>query len=854
MHLKTKSISIYIISLLLFFILFGCEQPNTPPGEEKSPLSAAERGLGDVALAISVDKKLNNNTDTQIKYWEFMATPQFILAPGEGEAVGQVKYWRQLSAIITPDGGKPILQTELGRYMGGDWFFELRALDKRGHVIDVGSTYVNIAAEMNNLVQITVYPDSADGTHGESADDSSRITGVTDKALGSKTTTRYGVLHMGIVSTVIDNLDDIKLTVKAQKFSRISGNINEEFEIPIDWTVKTDADKLSSWYENATSDDWEFTGEGQRFVPRGKALFEGSANIDAGVYRITITLSAKNDAGNWVELGGQGFNIVAIGGNESVVKGFLSAGSYSLAGIQISVPGTIYGTINGKGNVVSVNGDKVKLQWVQDQQSKDFSDEVPASFEWAFQNQILPENGESITVECPKDENDKPIYGAYRVSLCPIGSAGSKGHTDIDVIFNPFEQTNMDNYDWANNIRYKYVVRDLFDLEPNVTGGEIVIGFVEGNGQPIMWDRYTELIPYPYTGYAKEDKAVYNASDIGLSPVYVTTAAALQTVKAKNAWFGPTATLGETSSNRCPDLKEIRFSKNVTEIQPNACSYLPNLERILFHDGITQIGNRAFEGDVKLIELIIPNASVQNSSFKNCTGLNRVTFGQSASVTNGVNSFMRCTKLWSVQLPTQGDTTLAEGLFSGCTALKMLSVPDCFTTIGQKAFENAGIEEIDTNMIIDISAQAFINAKALAVVKMPNVETIGNSAFRNCIKLGRIELTEKLKSIEPDVFNGDTTLDAVNIPESLTKIQARTFMGCSNMVSINFAEGLVTIEESAFENCTGLNSLWLPQSLKTIGKNAFKNNTALIHVRMNKTGVTIDSTAFAGCTSLEHQI
>ena len=171
-----RILNIYIPTIILLFALLtlvACSEPNEKI-EENIP--ASERGIGEVTMSVNIEKRLGEDTEDAVKYWECMATPRFKLFGHEGDIVGRVDYWRQLSAITTPNGGKPFTTTSLGCYMGGDWLFEVRALNRNGHVLYVGHTDLHVSAGKENLVAVTVYPDSADGTHGESKDETSRIT------------------------------------------------------------------------------------------------------------------------------------------------------------------------------------------------------------------------------------------------------------------------------------------------------------------------------------------------------------------------------------------------------------------------------------------------------------------------------------------------------------------------------------------------------------------------------------------------------------------------------------------------------------------------------------------------------
>ena len=841
----------YILAIFAV-MLISCEGPAAAVPETPPAPSAAERGIGEAVMSVSLDKRLSAGTDQAIKYWEFMATPNFVLAPGDGDIVGVVDYWRQLDAITTPDNGNVLLETSLGRYMGGSWLFEVRALNKNGHVLYIGQRTLIVRDGLENLVDVTVYPDSADGTHGESADDTSRRTGVTDKAIGTVTTERYGSLHTGfIINQLEEDLDDMKITVTAQKMERMTGALGESTEIPVTWERRTEGERLTSWYENASAGDNRYTGNGSTTVPKGKVYYEGSYNMDAGVYLVSYSITARNRSGEWTYLGGQTFNVTMVGGEETTVKGYLTAGSYVVSGIKISVPGTIYGSINGKGSVVSTAASAVTLSWYQDERSIANSDEVPVSFEWYFEDELLPYTSSTITLQCPVDGSGNPIYGVYRVSLCPIGSAGSRGHADINVVFNPPDALNLSDYDWESARTYAETLDGIYDVDPGITGNQIVIGYVKGSGTPVKWTSSTKMVSYPYPVRVRTLKEIYSVADVGLSPVYVTTASDLASSRAESAWFGPTATLGSASSARCTDLREVRFVPNATAVQSSACAMCTGLENIRLHARVTSIGANAFDGCSSLRSIgSLPAATFGAYVFRGCTSLQRAYIPDGAAISTSTGLFSGCTSLWDVTLPEGSNVKVPDSMFRNCTALSSISIPAKYTTLGTYSFSGSGLVSFTGTGITTVGAQVFQNATALQRFVAENVTAIGDYAFDGCTSLGEARIGTRLSSLGQYAFRGCTSLGSFDLPGTVVNLATGTFQNCTSLSSVQFASGTTTIGTYAFAGCTSLNALLTPTTLTTIGANAYNGCTNLRHVIMSSAVKSIGANAFAGCTNL----
>lgn len=422
-----------LITALLVVLFASCTPDNSTETSE----------LCDVMLSVTLDKTLESVSNKNIYYWEFMATPRFSLASGEGKEAGRVDYWRRLSAITSNADGTLNLETSLGKYMQGEWYYELRALNKRGHVIAVGQTTQYISKIQDNVVNISVYTDSADGTHGESMDETSRITGVTATDKGQSTTVRYGTVKIGFLVNQLEyDIADMRITTSYQKVSKFTNATEDTVEPILTWDVRNEEQLLPSWYllsdEKLPSTTGNpVTGDSTENVPQGKIYYGTDITLDAGRYLFTFNIETKKSDGTWQKLGGQSLVVVVIGGEQSEIRGTLTANTYIVSGILITVPGTIYGSINGQGQNVSVASNTVTLEWTQSDLQIEDSNETATEYTWYIDGVEQTSRNNSITFECPKDDNGNYIYGVYRVSLVPLGSLNSWGFTDIDIAFVP---------------------------------------------------------------------------------------------------------------------------------------------------------------------------------------------------------------------------------------------------------------------------------------------------------------------------------------------------------------------------------------------------------------------------------
>lgn len=461
-----KACAVLLLTMLLTMALFvSCEDSIvTKKQDPNADGTEVPRNAVSVALVVDEVKTLTSDIDRDIKYWEFMATPKFEL-PKTEKLYGQVSYWRVLKEMDTDSGVAGVKTAcNLGRYTSGEWYFEVRALNSKKHVIYVGSTTTVLREGLENIVKITMLTDRADGTHGESADATSTITGVTgpNQEKGSQTIEQHGSLHIGFDINVLDgvSLDNLSIDVYKQKFNK-SGTLDAAELVPgVNWARRKEGESFTKWFTDANVHNYKtMTGDSNRTIEHGRVYYETIlSNIDAGPYLYTIYFKAKTASGSWINIAGQSVNVMIMGGEETQIKGSLLANEYVLTKLVLNQPGKIYGNLNGKAFMTVVKDQIAPLEWKQSEEEKAKSEEEAVSYLWFINGDLITgENGKNLNLPCPKavssdgTEGD-PLYGIHRVTCVAIGDQGSLGSSTIDVIFNPDEGPgNVTDYPWPDD-------------------------------------------------------------------------------------------------------------------------------------------------------------------------------------------------------------------------------------------------------------------------------------------------------------------------------------------------------------------------------------------------------------------
>ena len=187
--------------------------------------------------------------------------------------------------------------------------------------------------------------------------------------------------------------------------------------------------------------------------------------------------------------------------------------------------------------------------------------------------------------------------------------------------------------------------------------------------------------------------------------------------------------------------------------------------------------------------------------------------------------------------------SIGDGAFKGCdfTSFRM------FTSIG--GIITVGVKKIGKS--------AFENSTSLINVTFPDaLNYIGDKAFKGCTALKRVNLTPamkratpRLKSIEFQAFKDCVSLETVRLSQSVETLCWGVFDGCSSLTEIELSQALKTIGGEAFKGCSSLEKIALPASLELIGKEAFRS-TGVKRVVIPAAVKEIREMPFAECNAL----
>ncbi len=217
-----------------------------------------------------------------------------------------------------------------------------------------------------------------------------------------------------------------------------------------------------------------------------------------------------------------------------------------------------------------------------------------------------------------------------------------------------------------------------------------------------------------------------------------------------------------------------------------------------------------------------------------------------------------------IQFKTSGQSfTIGANAFSGMSDLNLtspLSVPSGCTSVGEGAFKDAKIQQINFNMSgqnrpLRIGKNAFHGSEledAQPVQGLPKKTVIGEEAFKNCKYITSFSFPEGVV-IEAHAFDmqGEPSpkITSFNFPQG-AEIEAHAFENCSYITSLTFSKDAM-IGDYAFKGCTGLNSLTFPEdSIRTLQNYAFQGCTSLTSVKLPNVTEYVGGGIFMDCTGL----
>ena len=318
--------------------------------------------------------------------------------------------------------------------------------------------------------------------------------------------------------------------------------------------------------------------------------------------------------------------------------------------------------------------------------------------------------------------------------------------------------------------------------------------------------------------------------------------------------------IGDYAFEGCSNLTSITIPNSVTSIGDYAFRFT-GLTSVTIPESVTSIGRAAFNFCGAQTSVTIPNSvtSIEAGTFTHCHDLISITIPNSVT-SIGDRAFWNCSGLTSITIPNSV-TSIGEEAFE-CSGLTSVTIPSSVTSIGDKVFSDCDDlisivvsgnnpkynSQENCNAIIETESNILLQGCKNTII--PNsVTSIGDYAFYWCSGLTSITIPNSVTSIGDYAFYC-SGLTSVTIPESVTSIGAAAFYRCSGLTSVTIPNSVTSIDDGAFQYCSGLTSVTIPESVTSIGNYAFASCSGLTSVTIPESVTTIGDRAFAYCSGL----
>ena len=401
----------------------------------------------------------------------------------------------------------------------------------------------------------------------------------------------------------------------------------------------------------------------------------------------------------------------------------------------------------------------------------------------------------------------------------------------------------------------------------------------------------TAEVTYIYTSYSGDiiipasvtyNEITYSVTSIGEHAFYNCSGLTSVTIPNSVTSIGDDAFYGCTglTSVNITDIAawcNIAFSSYISNPLYYAKHlYVNNVEvtNLVIPEGVTSIGERAFQNCSGLTSVTIPNSvtSIGDYAFYECYRLTSVTIGNSVT-SIGKYAFYKCRSLTSVTIPNSV-TSIGGWAFYHCTGLTSVTIPNSVTSIGELAFAGCSgltsieapagffdVPEGDLTGYTKILNQVTVNGGELT----ENALLFINRSYKTLQTLDVSGVTNT--EFADEAFKGCYNLQQLVLPAGLQKVGYMMVAGCKNLQSINIPASVEEIEQSAFEDCRSIQTITFgglsagapgrfnapatASQLKKIGNWAFYNAHELQHLDIPEGVTEIGDGAFYGCTYLE---
>ena len=319
----------------------------------------------------------------------------------------------------------------------------------------------------------------------------------------------------------------------------------------------------------------------------------------------------------------------------------------------------------------------------------------------------------------------------------------------------------------------------------------------------------------------------------------------------------PVTVIGYRAFENNVRLKKVVLPDTIKCILSLAFAGCTGLESIDLPNGLENIQSHAFSGSgLRKLELPDSVTNVPYGIIDNC--LNLESFGWSNGLRDvPIRFFENTPKIKSTVLPDSIGMISTEA-FVG-SSIESIKIPKNVSHIFKRAFKDTNIHSVEFekgSVLTDIKENAFEGCRNLQSIEIPaSVTDIGPNAFSDCPELKNVTFEENSQLKSLDIIFAGSSITGLNIPRSVTVIKSEAFANLSTLETIRFEDNseLDYISGSAFLNCVNLTTVDFGKNskLRLIAGSVFENCTKLALIEIPETVTLLGNKVFGGCLAIK---
>ncbi len=184
-------------------------------------------------------------------------------------------------------------------------------------------------------------------------------------------------------------------------------------------------------------------------------------------------------------------------------------------------------------------------------------------------------------------------------------------------------------------------------------------------------------------------------------------------------------------------------------------------------------------------------------------------FGQAYKVIRiGNDAFENDLTLVGITIP-ESVIEIGQEAFNGCKNLPEITLPASITNMGERAFANCyGLTYFEVPPLVTrLNPEVLKDCRGLQTVRMhDNIEELCMGALMDCRHLRSFERSEnwKLRLIDDYALKNCIELEQINIPEGVEKIGKEAMYYCQKLVNVSLPTTVKVLGENIFDDCERL--------------------------------------------------